>query len=140
MKKILFLFFIFTVPAIFFAAELDNYLLISPQLKYGKIENGNYFLEAQFMKFNWHVDQKMSIEGGLSTGFTASRDGAGRMNHAVNRMGVKLIYRPFDSLGFFVEGNYAQKIKGASNDVSYFMYENFQAVGVQLDIAKFKFK
>lgn len=140
MKLLALFVFLFVFSSINQAFQPQNYLLLSPQFKLGKIENGPSFAEIQFMRLNWCIDKKVSIEAGLSTGYTAPRDGSAPMNHALNRLGIKVIYRPIEHLGFFAEGNYSQRIPGATNDVSSLVYDNFQAVGVQLDIARFEFK
>lgn len=100
----------------------------------GKIENGNSFMEIQYMKGRYDFGQKYTLEGGISTGFTGPRSNITQQNHSINRLGVKFTYRPIDRLGFFYEGSFTDNIAGQSNPVSYFVYDNYQTIGVNWDI------
>lgn len=125
-----------------FAAEpkIQRALYIKPQLKVGKMENGNGFSEIQYVKFQYDFTDKYTIEGAVSTGFTSPRSSILSYNHAINRLGIKFTYRPFDQLGFFFEGSLTDNIAGATNPASYFVYQNYQAIGVNWDIKTFKFE
>lgn len=120
--------------------KIKRALYIRPQIKLGKMENGNGFSEIQYVKFEYDFTQKYTIEGGVSTGFTSPRNSQLRYNHAVNRLGIKFTYRPFDDLGFFFEGSLTDNIDGATNPASYFVYDNYQAVGVNWNIKTFTFE
>lgn len=115
-------------------------LYISPQIKLGKLENGNGFSEIQYVKFQYDISNMYTLEGGLSTGFTAPRNDILSYNHSINRLGLKFTYRPFDTMGFFFEGSFTDNISGATNPASYFVYDNYQAIGVNWDIKTFTFK
>ena len=119
--------------------NIERELNIRPQLKVGKIENGNGFFEMQYVKFRYDFTHKYTLSGGLSTGFTSPRASILSMNHSVNRLGIKFTYRPFDELGFFFEGSLVDNIEGATNPASYFAYDNFQAIGISWDIRTYKF-
>ena len=120
------------------AQEIKGALYISPQLKLGKIENGNGFMEIQYIKFRYDITPKYTLQGGLSTGFTSPRESPLHYNHSVNRLGLKFTYRPFDRLGFFVEGSFTDNIGGSTHPVSYLVYDNYQAVGINWDIKHIK--
>jgi hypothetical protein len=44
------------------AAEIDRALYISPQIKIGKMENGNGFMELQYLKFRYDFSNKYTLE------------------------------------------------------------------------------
>lgn len=115
-------------------------LNVRPTIKFGKIENGNGFMELQYLSWDWYFDKRISLEGSISTGFTAPRDALTRYNHNNNRLEVRVTYRPRANLGFFLEGGFTDRIIGSNNDVSYFKMNNYQAVGISLDIRKYTFK
>jgi hypothetical protein len=138
-KTILALCLLCTTAYADFEQTVKKSLTIEPHLKIGKMENGNRFAEIQYAKFDYYFSPKVSLEGGFSTGFTAARQG-GAFNHAINRIGVKATYRPFDALGFFVEGSFTDNIAGQNNPADYFVYGSYQAVGVSLLIREYKIK
>jgi len=121
------------------SAYMSGELRISPQLKFGKEENGNGFMEMQYFKFRLDISEKYTLQGGLSTGFTSPRNSILTYNHAVNRAGLKFTYRPFDRLGVFYEGNIVQHISGATHPVTYLVYNSYQAVGLNWDIKTYLF-
>ena len=123
-----------------FPTEVIRALYLSPEIKFGKMENGNGFMELNYLKLKYDFTYKYTIEGSVSTGFTSSRNKIRSYNHAVNRLGIKFTYRPFDSLGFFFEGYLIDNIEGATNPASYFVYNNYQAIGLSWDIKEFTFK
>jgi hypothetical protein len=43
-------------------------------------------------------------------------------------------------MGFFVEGSFTDNIVGANYPASYFVYETYQGVGVNLYLYEIKFK
>lgn len=112
------------------------FLELRPQLKYGKIENGNKFYEMQYMKFQYLKD-RLIFEGGLSTGFTGPRSGNAVPNHYINRLGLKATYLVNDNIGVFYEGSFTDNIEGQSNPVSYFVTDNYQAIGVSMLLLSF---
>lgn len=112
---------------------------IRPQFKLGKIENGNRFAEIQYVKFFWKMYDNVYMAGGLSTGFTSSRQ-SWRFNHAINRFGLKVSYQPVKRVGFFFEGSFTDNIPGANSSVSYFVYDNYQSIGVSLELYSLSFE
>lgn len=118
---------------------LHSYLYISPQIKFGKMENGNGFSELQYFKFRYKTIYHYSIEGSVSTSFTSPRGSLTSFNHSVNRIWMKFTYRPFHDVGFFVEGSLVDNIPQSDNAVDYIIYQNYQAVGISFDIDKFNF-
>lgn len=115
--------------------------IFAPQLKFGKIENGNGFAEIQYFKIRYDLTDRATFFLGASTGFTSNRKSILSYNHAVNRMGYKFIYLPLknNKIGVFFEGSFTEKIIGNNNDVSYLVYDTYQAVGVRLEIKQYDF-
>jgi len=111
----------------------DSFIRVNPKLKFGKVENGNHFFEFIPAKFNWRINEDFSIAGGASVGFTSPRNSRYSMNHYSNRLTVKATYRPGKKIGYFIEGNFANKIDGANNDVNYFHHDTYQAVGIEYE-------
>jgi len=56
-------------------------------------------------------------------------------------MGYKFIYLPLknNKIGVFFEGSFTEKIIGNNNDVSYLVYDTYQAIGVRLEIKQYDF-
>jgi len=116
----------------------DAFIQFSPNIKLGKYENGNYFLDFVPAKVYWKVNDKVSFYGEASVGFTAPRSGRFfNMNHYTNRLTFKTTYRPYGDLGFFVEANFSNIIPGSSDDVTYFRTGNYQAIGVEITSINF---
>lgn len=118
---------------------LYSYLHVSPQIKFGKMENGNGFSEVQYLKFRYKTIHNYSLEGSLSTSFTSPRESLTSFNHSVNRIWIKFTYSPFHDIGFFFEGSLVDNIPQSDNAVDYILYQNYQAVGISFDIDKFNF-
>lgn len=141
MKKLcLTLILCFTFLNCMYAKELESYLSIQPQVKIGKIENGNGFLELQYVKLDYFINEQFRLQGGVSTGFTSPRADVMSFNHYVNRVGIKATYQVNDRLGVFLEGNFASLISGANNPVSYFTEDTYQAFGASVRIFKMRLK
>lgn len=121
---------------------LTRALQIRPQLKIGKIENGNSFAEIQYLKLRYDFSEQYTFEGAISTGFTGQRTSPSNanFNHSINRLGIKFTYRPLDRMGIFFEGSFTKNIEGATNPVSYFVYDNYQAIGVSWEIQSYTFE
>ena len=137
-KKAILIGLLLVKPA-FGGVVVDKALIIEPQLKIGKMENGNRFAELQYAKFEMFFKEGLSLEGSFSTGFTGARGGESTaFNHAINRVGLKATYRPNKDIGFFVEGSWTDNIPGANNAASYFVYDTYQAVGVSFRIAEYR--
>lgn len=118
-----------------------RYFEFSPQIKLGKLENGNGFSEIQYFKLRYDFNDQYTIQAGASTGFTSPRNRLLNYNHAINRIGYKFTFNPFKSnkVGFFFEGSYTDIIVGNTHYNSYFVYDTFQAVGVKIDIKQYDF-
>lgn len=134
-KYILFLIFATTVT---YAEVPSSYIQINPSFKLGKYENGNHFLDAQFMSFNYQATPYFSFSGNASVGFTAPRDNFSAMNHYINKLTFRTTYRPYSKIGYFAEASYSNMISGANNQVAYFGYGNYQAVGVEINWIEFE--
>ena len=143
MRKIIF--WVFILSTMIFAnkmqsQEIESYLYVRPQIKFGKIENGNSFLELEYLRIEYQLNEKIILEGDASTGFTGNRSDILRLNHNVNKIGMKATYKINDAVGVFLEGSFAQKIPGHSYDVSYFRNDTYQAVGINIMARKIKLK
>jgi len=125
---------IFTMASMDNADTIERYIQFNPAFKLGKYENGNYFLDAKFMGFNYQVNRYFSFSGEAAVGFTANRnDSPGNLNHYMNRLTVRTTYRPVGRVGVFAEANFSNLIQGANSPVTYFQTGNYQAVGVVFD-------
>lgn len=130
---------ILTMTSIAFSEQVERYLQFNPAFKLGKYENGNYFLDAKFMGFNYQVNKYFSFSGDAAVGFTANRnDSPGNLNHYMNRLTVRTTYRPVGRVGVFAEANFSNLISGNSSPVTYFQTGNYQAVGVVFDFLEIR--
>lgn len=111
----------------------ERYIQVHPQLKLGKYENGNYFMDARFMELHYDFTEQFSFSGSASVGFTAERNsGILNQNHYTNIINIKSIFRPFKNgaIEFFVESNFSNLVEGNNSSVDYFRTGNYQAVGI----------
>ncbi len=135
MKKLKFILYAITALIVIVWASkthgYETFLELRPQFKYGKIENGNSFYEIQYLKYQY-LKEKIIFEGAVSTGFTAPRGSASNPNHYINRLGIKATYLVNENLGLFYEGSFTDNIAGQTNPVSYFVTDNYQAIGVSM--------
>jgi|TARA_R110000823_G_scaffold25694_1_gene75579 hypothetical protein len=138
-KKLLIILFVLVGLNYNLQAE-ESFIRVNPKLKLGKVENGNHFFEFVPAKFNWRINKDFSIAGGASVGFTAPRSHRYAFNHFSNRLTVRATYRPSGKLGYFIEGNFANKIDGAHSSVNYFHHDTYQAVGIEYEWFELKGK
>lgn len=113
-------------------AQADLRITTSPEFKVGKMENGNFFMEATPLRQVYSFGDNFRTTIKASVGFTAPRENKSAMNHYMNSFLVKSEI----VLGMFVmfaEFNWGKMIEGASSSVSYFD-GTYQAIGVSLEL------
>lgn len=132
MKKKIFLTLLFS--SVLIASNIQEYIKIKSSAKLGKQENGNYFMDINFLEVDYSPFKYLSINGNAKVGFTAPRGGSwSAQNHYVNSLNVRTVYKPLGRIGYFVEANFSKRIPGNDKDVSYFITDNYQAVGIEIE-------
>ena len=118
------------------ADSYNSYFVFNPQIKYGiepdqKSGSQTSFMEVVFGKFNYRFDDKFSISGGASVGFTGKKQ-VFKLNHFNNNLSLKSNYYILKNTSVFIEGVWAPLIQGSNNPVGHFKQGNFQSIGVEL--------
>ena len=111
----------------------DTYLIINPSIKILKEENGNGALDVVFGNGKLQINNKFSVSGIVSVGFTSPRSNIISYNHYVNTFLAKATWRPIRGLGIGIESSWSHMIKGNDSEVSYFRDATYQAIVIEID-------
>jgi hypothetical protein len=129
MKYLLIALIALSVPL---SAQSGLTITTSPEFKVGKMENGNFFMEATPLRQTYAFGNNFRTKIKASVGFTAPRESKSAMNHYMN----SFLVRSEIVLGMvvmFAEFNWGSIIEGAANEASYFD-GTYQAIGVSLEL------